>query len=98
MLDPQALIQQYQEEIAELRSMLHAKEMGVGQGTGMGMGKGDPVKKDKNSNSNGEMEKRLEELKSLILTGGAQGGDERVKEVSTVLPLASRSASITLAP
>lgn len=83
-MDPQALIQQYQEEIAELRSLLRNKEMGLPGDLGMGYASGAGAKGEKGAKKgNGEMEKRLEELKSLILTGGAEGNDDgRAKEVS----------------
>lgn len=58
MVDPQALIQQYQNEIAELRALLREKEM-----------EGEETMTSKSSREkNQAMEKRLNELKSLILT------------------------------
>ncbi|WVF69082.1 hypothetical protein IAT40_003856 [Kwoniella sp. CBS 6097] len=59
VVDPQALIQQYQNEIAELRAQLREKE--ATGGTKSGSSKSD---KEKNE----AMEKRLSELKSMILT------------------------------
>ncbi|KAK6907889.1 hypothetical protein I203_101890 [Kwoniella mangroviensis CBS 8507] len=54
VVDPHALIQQYQNEIAELRAQLREKEMHGGNKT----------EREKNE----AMEKRLNELKSMILT------------------------------
>ena len=70
MMDPQALIQQYQEEIAELRSMLQNKQMDNGSGTG---GTAAQDKRGK-GNDQSDMEDRLIQLKSLILHGGGLGG------------------------
>ncbi|OCF39719.1 centromeric protein E [Kwoniella heveanensis CBS 569] len=59
VVDPQALIQQYQNEIAELRAQLREKEATGGSKAGS----------SKNDRANNEaMEKRLNELKSMILT------------------------------
>jgi centromeric protein E len=58
VVDPQALIQQYQNEIAELRALLREKEL-----------EGEETMTSKSSkDKNQAMEKRLNELKSLILT------------------------------
>ncbi|WVW85104.1 hypothetical protein I302_107141 [Kwoniella bestiolae CBS 10118] len=54
VVDPQALIQQYQNEIAELRAQLREKEIHGGN------------KNEREKND--AMEKRLNELKSMILT------------------------------
>lgn len=70
MMDPQALIQQYQEEIAELRSMLQNKQMGNVNGTGVAAAQD---KRGKGSDQS-DMEDRLNQLKSLILHGGGPGG------------------------
>ncbi|TYJ58389.1 hypothetical protein B9479_000935 [Cryptococcus floricola] len=60
VVDPHALIQQYQNEIAELKAQLAAKDAGAGT-----VG----PKASKNEKENNEaMEKRLNELKSMILT------------------------------
>ncbi|EIW67645.1 hypothetical protein TREMEDRAFT_33548, partial [Tremella mesenterica DSM 1558] len=58
LADPQALIQQYQNEIAELRALLRERE---GQETQV-------TKAEKQNNA--ALEKRLGELRSLILTSG----------------------------
>lgn len=59
LVDPQALIAQYQNEIADLRALLREKGLdGAMPSNGAVKGK----------ESNQAMEKRLEELKSLILT------------------------------
>lgn len=58
LVDPQALIQQYQNEIAELRALLREKGISGESAAGSRTEKG----------KNEAMEKRLEELKSLILT------------------------------
>jgi centromeric protein E len=79
MVDPQALIQQYQEEIAELKAMLREKEGSVGA-AGMPLG-GSVTAERGGGKGKGEMERRLEELKSLILTGreaGERGSGEEV--------------------
>ncbi|KIR52974.1 centromeric protein E [Cryptococcus gattii Ru294] len=57
IVDPQALIQQYQNEIADLKAQLRAKEEGGGT-------IGSKSEKEKNE----AMEKRLNELRSMILT------------------------------
>ncbi|WVQ96601.1 hypothetical protein IAU59_003706 [Kwoniella sp. CBS 9459] len=59
VVDPHALIQQYQTEIAELRAQLREKEATGSSRTGSS-------KSDKEKNE--AMEKRLNELKSMILT------------------------------
>ncbi|WVR06672.1 hypothetical protein IAU60_003704 [Kwoniella sp. DSM 27419] len=59
VVDPQALIQQYQNEIAELRAQLRDKELYDGQHAGSS-------KSDRHKNE--AMERRLNELKSMILT------------------------------
>lgn len=81
MLDPQALIQQYQVEIAELKSMLREREMGGGGAAASGAISYDAMKGGKKE-SNNDMEKRLEELKSLILTGDKVQGGSGSKGVS----------------
>ncbi|KAK8858917.1 hypothetical protein IAR55_003148 [Kwoniella newhampshirensis] len=58
VVDPHALIQQYQTEIAELKAQLREKENG---GETIGSSKGEREKND-------AMEKRLNELRSMILT------------------------------
>lgn len=58
LVDPQALIQQYQNEIADLRALLREKGIDGNMASSSLKGK----------ESNQAMEKRLEELKSLILT------------------------------
>nr|XP_031858541.1 uncharacterized protein CI109_006064 [Kwoniella shandongensis]KAA5525613.1 hypothetical protein CI109_006064 [Kwoniella shandongensis] len=58
VVDPHALIQQYQTEIAELRAQLREKENG---GDAVTSSKGEREKND-------AMEKRLNELRSMILT------------------------------
>ncbi|KAL7420485.1 Kinesin-like protein kip2 [Cryptotrichosporon argae] len=63
VVDPEALIQQYQSEIAELRALLREKEEGQGS-----LGS---VRSDKKKSSAMAMELRLNELKSLILTSGS---------------------------
>lgn len=65
LVDPQALIQQYQVEIAELRALLREKEdeiVASPMHTGIRRKSKGDREKDK------AMERRLEELKSLILT------------------------------
>ncbi|KAK4685751.1 hypothetical protein P7C73_g4393, partial [Tremellales sp. Uapishka_1] len=64
VVDPQALIQQYQNEIAELKALLREKEDGGGERISK-------VEAQKNL----EAEKRLKELKSLILTSGTVRSD-----------------------
>ena len=66
LVDPQALIQQYQNEIAELKALLREKEI-VGAPTAPSS-KGERTK-------NAAMEKRLTELKSLILNSVNVGSD-----------------------
>jgi centromeric protein E len=75
VLDPQALIQQYQEEIAELKAMLRDKEGAVTPVSTLG--------KSGTGKGKGEMERRLEELKSLILTGREAGERGTGHEVSS---------------
>lgn len=60
LVDPQALIAQYQNEIADLRALLREKGLDGAMPNSNGVAKG--------KESNQAMEKRLEELKSLILT------------------------------
>ena len=60
LVDPQALIAQYQNEIADLRALLREKGLDGAMPSSNGAVKG--------KESNQAMEKRLEELKSLILT------------------------------
>lgn len=75
LVDPQALIQQYQNEIAELRALLREKGIdGAGAASGAGVVKGLAGKE-----SNQAMEKRLEELKSLILTSSNVNTDPGVE-------------------
>lgn len=70
LVDPQALIQQYQNEIAELRALLHEKGIdGAVAQAGEARGK----------ESNQAMETRLEELKSLILTSSNVNTDTGVE-------------------
>ncbi|WVQ84221.1 hypothetical protein IAT38_006372 [Cryptococcus sp. DSM 104549] len=59
VVDPHALIQQYQSEIAELKAQLREKEAGGGT-----VGSKNEEQKAKND----AMEKRLNELRSMILT------------------------------
>lgn len=77
--DPQALIQQYQEEIAELKAMLREREGSVSSVntavTPSRLDSGGGT--ERKVRGKGEMEKRLEELKSMILSGreaGEKGG------------------------
>ncbi|TXT13257.1 hypothetical protein VHUM_00624 [Vanrija humicola] len=73
VVDPEALIQQYQNEIAGLRALLQEKEQHPSSA---------PSKGDK---SNAEMENRLNELKSLILTSTTIGdgdGDAGLRPLS----------------
>jgi centromeric protein E len=63
LVDPQALIAQYQNEIADLRALLREKGIDGAIPSGSASGGG-----AKGKESNQAMEKRLEELKSLILT------------------------------
>lgn len=62
LVDPQALIAQYQNEIADLRALLREKGLDGAMPSGSASGG------VKGKESNQAMEKRLEELKSLILT------------------------------
>jgi centromeric protein E len=80
VIDPQALIQQYQNEIAELKALLREKEVvGGGSNTGAGEGRTSKTEREKDL----AMEKRLNELKSLILTSGnVQSGGDGPGEVS----------------
>ncbi|ORX37049.1 P-loop containing nucleoside triphosphate hydrolase protein [Kockovaella imperatae] len=79
VVDPQALIQQYQNEIAELRALLREKETNVGPPNGS--------RSDRTKNE--AMEKRLNELRSLILTSN---------NVSTMEPSGSEGMARPLSP
>jgi len=71
VVDPQALIQQYQNEIAELRARLEEKEIASA------------VVAPSERHRNEAMEKRLTELKSLILTSvNVRTSDNGAAEVS----------------
>ena len=83
VVDPQALIQQYQNEIAELRALLREKDL---DGEEVKTHKGDVSKCGFSSRfslrliqkqKNEAMEKRLNELKSLILTSGNVSSDDQ---------------------
>jgi hypothetical protein len=74
------LIQQYQEEIAELKAKLRDRDEGVSS-VMMTPGAGDKGKVA-TGKAKGDMERRLEELKSLILTGREAGERDTGHEVS----------------
>lgn len=80
VVDPQALIQQYQEEIAELKAKLRDRDEGASS-VMMTPGAGDKGKAA-SGKAKGDMERRLEELKSLILTGREAGERDTGYEVS----------------
>jgi centromeric protein E len=87
VLDPQALIQQYQQEIAELKAMLKGKASGaLGAGNAVGMktlDEGNPRAAGMaEAQKKTEIERRLEELKSMIITGGTVGDGEGSSQVS----------------
>lgn len=65
VVDPEALIQQYQSEIADLKALLREKELTP---TNTATSKSD---RRKTQQKNQEMESRLNELKSLILTSAS---------------------------
>ncbi|WRT66744.1 uncharacterized protein IL334_003707 [Kwoniella shivajii] len=71
VVDPHALIQQYQSEIAELRAQLREKEVSGGNKT--------------DSQNNEAMEKRLNELKSMILTS-VNVNSPNPEDNSTMIP------------
>ncbi|KAK1925901.1 P-loop containing nucleoside triphosphate hydrolase protein [Papiliotrema laurentii] len=82
VVDPQALIQQYQNEIAELRALLREKEVGGVQDFGVSTSRSERTK-------NEAMEKRLNELKSLILTSvnvNSSTGADRPGEARPLSP------------